>query len=401
MPWIISTTVTVFIPLIVLYWYVSKKIINAFVWRFELDKPRVKRTVISVVVALNAFPVMFLVAFLVSGRSRVAAFSGESLLADILLVYPFWLGLVVTVQLFVLLLITDVVRLGLWPIYERTKERWQKAQSAIVLGILGAVTFYSVGVIILDTWTVQIVEREVRVSQESAGLAGLRLVHISDVQGDGRTTPERLKHYARLVNEQKPDVILFAGDVITSGERYIEETADVMGMMEARLAKIAAVGDHDIFSNREMTVNAMRRNGFQIDDDTTVVVQTETGRISVTLLTHTYRQRPDSADLNRAILGANGGFKVLLVHQPAESLVAFAERNQFDLFLAGHTHGGGVAFGIPGLFLVSPASFESRYVSGFFEVGEMVVSVTNGIGMTLAPIRFHAPAQISVIRLVQ
>jgi predicted MPP superfamily phosphohydrolase len=228
----------------------------------------------------------------------------------------------------------------------------------------------------------------------------MRLVHISDVQGDGRTTPERLKNYARLVNEQRPDVIFFAGDLITSGERYIEATGEVMGLMEARLAKIAAVGDHDLFSNREMAVNALKRNGFEIADDTTVVVQTETGKISVTLLTHTYRQRPDSADLEKAIVGADGGLKVLLVHQPAESLVAFAHQRGYDLFLAGHTHGGGVAFGIPGLFLISPAAFESRYVSGFFEVGEMIVSVTNGIGMTLAPIRFHAPAQITVIRLV-
>lgn len=400
MPWIISTTLTVFIPLIVLYWYGGKKLINAVTWRFATDRSRVKRIVISIIAALNAFPVIFLVGFLVSGRSRVAAFSGESLLADILIVYPFWIGLVITVQVCVLLLITDVVRLILWPVYRKVRERWLKTQSTVVLGMLAFVTVYSVAVIVLDTWSVQIVRRDVRVPESAAGLAGMRLVHISDVQGDGRTTPERLKNYARLVNEQKPDVIFFAGDLITSGERYIEATGDVMGLMEARLAKIAAVGDHDIFSNRELTVNALRRNGFQIEDDTTVVVQTESGSISVTLLTHTYRQRPDSADLEKAVVGADGGLKVLLVHQPAESLVAFAQRKGFDLFLAGHTHGGGVAFGIPGLFLISPASFESRYVSGFFEVGQMIVSVTNGIGMTLAPIRFHAPAQITVIRLV-
>lgn len=400
MPWIIATTLTVFIPLIVLYWYVGKKLINALTWRFALDRSRVKQIIISIVAALNAFPVIVLIAFLVSGRSRVAAFAGESVLADILLVYPFWFGLVVTVQSCILFLTTDIARLIMRPLYRKTKERWLRAQSTVVLGLLTFVTVYSAVVIALDTWSVQIVRRDFRVPEKASGLAGLNLVHISDVQGDGRTTPERLKNYARLVNEQQPDVIFFAGDLITSGERYIDATGDVMGLMEARLAKIAAVGDHDLFSNREMAVNALRRNGFQIADDTTVVVQTDSGRISVTLLTHTYRQRPDSADLENALVGADGGLKVLLVHQPAESLVAFGQRNGFDLFLAGHTHGGGVAFGIPGLFLISPAAFESRFVSGFYEVGEMIVSVTNGIGMTLAPIRFHAPAQITVIRLV-
>ena len=401
MPWIITTTLTVFIPLIVLYWYVGTKILNALVRLFELEKRRARRAVIGVIVAINAFPVMFLISFLVSGRSRVAAFSGESVVTDILLVYPFWFGLVITVQVFALLLVTDLVRFALWPLYSKTRERWLRAQSVVAVSLLGTVALYSSVVIVLDTWTVQIVERDVRVPSQAVSLAGMRLVHISDVQGDGRTTPERLKEYARLVNDQKPDVILFAGDLVTSGEQYIEETADVLGLMQARLGKVAAVGDHDIFSNKGKAVSALRRNGFQIDDDTTLTVRNDTGRITVTLLTHTYRQRPDPDDLRKAIIGADGDLKILLVHQPAELLVTFAERNGFHLFLAGHTHGGGVAFGIPGLFLISPALFESRFVSGFFNVGEMTVSVTNGIGMTLAPIRFHAPAQINVIRLVE
>lgn len=400
MPWIITTTLTVFIPLVILYWYGGTKVLNASVRLFGLERTRVKRTVISVIVAINAFPVIFLVSFLVLGRSRVGAFSGESLLADILLVYPFWFGLVIIVQTCVLLLISDGIRLFLWPLYKRAKERWLRIQSMITIGTICVVAVYSVVVIVLDTWTVRIVNHELSVPPEASSLAGLRLVHISDVQGDGRTTPERLRDYAKLVNDQDPDLILFAGDLVTSGEAYIEETADVMGLMNARLGKVAAVGDHDIFSNKAKSINALRRNGFLIDDDTTLVLRHDSARISVTLLTHTYRQRPDADDLQRAIVGAEGGLRIVLVHQPAESLVAFAARSGFHLFLAGHTHGGGVAFGIPGLFLVSPALFESRFVSGFFPVGSMTVSVTNGIGMTLAPIRFHAPAQITVIKLV-
>jgi predicted MPP superfamily phosphohydrolase len=99
--------------------------------------------------------------------------------------------------------------------------------------------------------------------------------------------------------------------------------------------------------------------------------------------------------------GSDGDLKILLVHQPAETLVEFSRRNGYDLFLAGHSHGGGVAFGIPGLFLLSPARLESRYVSGFYNGGSMLISVTNGIGMTLAPVRFHAQSEISVLRFVR
>ncbi|HEX9614378.1 MAG TPA: hypothetical protein VGA55_02685, partial [Bacteroidota bacterium] len=175
-------------------------------------------------------------------------------------------------------------------------------------------------------------------------------------------------------------------------------TADILGQIEARYRKIAAVGDHDIFSDKGRVLTALRRNGFVIDDDTTVTLFVDSTKVSITLLTHTYRQRPDPEDLERAQRGADGDLKILLVHQPAEALVQFSANNGYHLFLAGHTHGGGVAFGIPGLFLLSPARMESKFVSGFYTVGAMVVSVTNGIGMTLAPVRFNAPSEISVLR---
>ena len=79
--------------------------------------------------------------------------------------------------------------------------------------------------------------------------------------------------------------------------------------------------------------------------------------------------------------------------------VEFAAARPRQLLLAGHTHGGAIAFGIPGLFLLAPSNFETRYVSGAYQVGHMTVSVTNGLGFTLAPIRYHAPAEIVVVTL--
>lgn len=401
MPWIIATTLTVFVPLIVLYWYVGRRCADALSRYFGWDRKRVGRYTWSVIGYVNAFPLLFLLVFLIQGRSRVPAFAGESFLVDLALAYPFWFGLVITVQMALVIGLFDLVRVLLWPIIRRQKELWKDALARYVLVAGVFIVTYSVATIVMDTWTVRVVEREFTLPERAAELDGVTLVHISDVQGDGRTTPARLADYVRRVNELKPDIVLFSGDVVTSGEAYIAATAEVLSAIEAPYGKIAAVGDHDIFSNRDSVLATMRRAGFIIADDTTVSVSPNGGTVSVTLLTHTYRQRPDNDDLGRAIQGADGLLRILLVHQPAETLVEFARQQGYDLFLGGHTHGGGVAFGIPGVYLFSPASTESRYVSGFYEVGSMLVSVTNGIGMTLAPIRFHAPAEITVIRLVR
>ncbi|HSF23722.1 MAG TPA: metallophosphoesterase, partial [Blastocatellia bacterium] len=89
---------------------------------------------------------------------------------------------------------------------------------------------------------------------------------------------------------------------------------------------------------------------------------------------------------------------ILLTHQPSTWLVRLAADREFDMFLGGHTHGGQIVFPLPG-FLLTGSSFETDYVTGFHRVGSMLVSINNGLGLTLAPIRYHAPAEVTLIVL--
>jgi hypothetical protein len=47
--------------------------------------------------------------------------------------------------------------------------------------------------------------------------------------------------------------------------------------------------------------------------------------------------------------------------------------------------------------LLRGSRLETRYVTGFYRVGRMLVSVNNELGLTLAPIRYHAPAEVTLI----
>jgi len=244
---------------------------------------------------------------------------------------------------------------------------------------------------------VRITERSVPVRDPS--LDGLRLVLITDVQGDARTTMDRLRDYIRKVNELEPDLVLFAGDLVTSGVDYIDSSANVLGELKPRIATIAAMGDHDYFSDRVMVRDGLLRNGLLVLEDSSYTIPIGSGSITVTGITETYRQRISDDGFALASADANGSFKILLIHQPSERIARMAAEKGYDLFLAGHTHGGGVGIGIPGIYTFAPANLESRYVSGFYQAGKMLIAVSNGIGMTLAPIRFHAPSEITLLKL--
>jgi predicted MPP superfamily phosphohydrolase len=279
------------------------------------------------------------------------------------------------------------------------REWWQRWKSIAVVGISIFVTVYTMVVVVRDTWTVRIVRHEITLPKGLECLSGFRIAEISDVQGDGRTTYDALRRYVSRVNALEADLVLFGGDLVSSGTRYIDSTAHIMGGLRSRFGTVSAIGDHDLFTNKSMVLEALAREGIRVIEDSTVAFDIDSCRVAVSVVTYTYLEKPTKAQFGRLSNTRPGEFRVLLVHQPAKQLVEFAGNQGYHLMLAGHTHGGGVAFGIPGLFLWAPANLESPYISGLYRLGDLDLSVTNGIGLTLAPFRFHAPAEIVLITL--
>lgn len=399
MPWTLGFALVVFLPLAAINYYVWRKVYQALSELTTWDTRRMKTVSVILHVWVCLLPTVFLVSYLISGRRSIPTFAGDSLLVDLLFSYPFWIAFVILVQLFLLFAFLDVLDITVLRLVPAAKD-WFRLQSArIHIGLAVAIVVYSVATIASNTWTTRVTEHNINLPLQFKSLHGLRIAQLSDVQGDGRTTEKILRKYVVKVNLLHPDIVFFAGDLVTSGTAYIESTAEIMGGLSSRFGTVAAIGDHDMFTNKIMVMDALRRNGIRILDDSTLVLSVDSTRIAISVATYTYSQQPSKAKLESLPAGTEGAYKVFLVHQPAENMVQFARSHGYDLFVAGHTHGGGLAFGVPGLFLVAPASFETRYLSGLLQVGHMAVSVTNGLGFTLAPVRFNAPAEITILNL--
>lgn len=95
-----------------------------------------------------------------------------------------------------------------------------------------------------------------------------------------------------------------------------------------------------------------------------------------------------------------GAFTILLHHAP--DLMEGAVRANFDLYLAGHTHGGQVALPFYGA-LVTYSRYDKKYESGVYHEGNTTLYVNRGIGLAKWPqpeARFFARPEITVIDLV-
>jgi uncharacterized protein len=399
MPWTLGFAVVVFLPLAAINYYVWRKVFQALCELTTWNSRRLRIATVSLHVWVSILPVIYIVTYLIIGRGAIAIFAGDSLLIDLLFSYPFWIALVILVQLFALFLLLDLLEITILRFVPAVIKWFRRNGSGIRVSLVAIVVVYSLVTITIDTWTTRVVEHTISLPPQFRSLHGFRIAQISDVQGDGRTTAKVLRQYVAKVNSLHPDIVLFAGDLVTSGTSYIDSTAGILGEIRSRFGSVAAIGDHDMFSNKIMVIDALEKRGIRVIEDSTIVLSVDSTTVAISVVTYTYSQRPSAERLERLPTGTAGAYKIFLVHQPADKLIQFAKDHGYHLFVAGHTHGGGLAFGVPGLFLVAPASLETRFLSGLYSVGEMFVSVTNGLGFTISPVRFNAPTEISILIL--
>jgi predicted MPP superfamily phosphohydrolase len=349
----------------------------------------------AMILYLAILPLLLLLGYVFGFNT---SFQGSPLF-DRAFTYPFWIGIAFGVQLFILLVVIGIAKLVLFPLYRRNRTKWRVLEAWVVAGAVGLTAVYVTGRVYSDTFLLRTRSAELRVAGLPAELDGFRIVHIADIQVDRLTNGSKLETYIETVNGLKPDLILFSGDAVTSGTAFVDQAAETISKLQSRVGTYACLGDHDYFAGRELVVNRLRARGVVVLENETVTVPLERGSIIITGVTNVYRNQLSDGIVDKlARERPEGSTSILLTHQPSTWLVDTAADRKYDLFLAGHTHGGQIVFPLPG-FLLTGSSFETKYVTGFYDVGSMRVSINNGLGLTLAPIRYHAPAEVTLIVL--
>ena len=90
-------------------------------------------------------------------------------------------------------------------------------------------------------------------------------------------------------------------------------------------------------------------------------------------------------------------FKILLVHSP--DLIHEAVKEDIDLVLTGHTHGGQICIPLYGAPFTQ-TELGRKYAGGLFRFGRTWLYVNRGLGTIFIPLRFLSPPEITVINLI-
>ena len=227
-----------------------------------------------------------------------------------------------------------------------------------------------------QVFEIDVTTKTISLPRLPASLDGVTITHISDLHFTGRVTREFYERVVSLVNELDSDFVTITGDIIDKMKCF-PWLEDVLGKIEGNRGVLFVLGNHDLRIKDEIAIReAMHRNG-HLD----LGGRWETVSINNQSILFCGNELPwfpratNMAECPAEIAG-NKPFRILLSHSPDQ--IPWAKQHDFDLMLAGHTHGGQIRF--PGIGPVfAPSRYGVKYASGTFFETPTLMHVSRGL----------------------
>jgi hypothetical protein len=240
--------------------YFYKKYLNSIRFLFNTDLKKYKHLIRSVIIYLNIYLIIILgywIWTLFEGlRFRLII---ENNLWDYFILYPFWISIMLIIQVSLILLPIDLIKFVTGVIFSKKKEIIKKAACVVTFGVSTFFVFYVPVRVVIDYKFVETRIVEYRLDDSQKDLDGFKIAFIADVQADWYTNDSRLTNFIESINRTNPDLVLIAGDIITNTPNYISKSAEYLGKIKSKYGVYTCVGDHDNWAYRGNVLKAETR----------------------------------------------------------------------------------------------------------------------------------------------
>jgi predicted MPP superfamily phosphohydrolase len=249
------------------------------------------------------------------------------------------------------------------------------------------------GILVRRKWFV-VKNVEVKLRGLDARLDGFTIAHLSDLHIGTMTPRERGEKWARAANARDPDIAVVTGDMVTSGTAYHADIAHVVGSLRAKKGVFVSMGNHDYFGDGEPLVSFIRDKGVSVLRNEGALLEKNGAKIFLAAIDDTWTKRDD---IERALAERPAGLPSILLSHDPDRFPHAAERG-VSLTLAGHTHGGQIAFPFLARW-VSLARIAHRFNMGLYQQGDSWLYVHPGLGTTGPPMRLGVAPAVVILTL--
>ncbi len=384
-------------------------IVLYIVWQMNLWLKRIRpavglRMVMDIIVlALSAVPVA--AAYIATGDTRNNLQSNGNV----------WLGFLFYFML--MLIFFNIILFFSWLFTRGKKNKKEKKSSpwpatfVLFLSILVSLTLNIYGSV--HSHDVNVTDYSLAVEKETTTSGNLKIAFVSDLRLGPNTQVDHIEAMVRNINESKPDVVIFGGNILDGsyqGIRDPETYFNILRGIRSKQGVYGVYGDRDVEMKtlagvslasasekkkavRDPEMDTFLDNcGIQMLADQTVFVngvQLVGRRSSISPATEDGKDRMSVSSLLGSL---DTRMPVVVVeHEPSE--FSKLKGAGCDLVLSGHTRAGQF---FP-INLISSAMYDNSY--GLKTVNGVYSLVTSGIGCTGPHIRVGTISEVCVITL--
>ena len=238
---------------------------------------------------------------------------------------------------------------------------------------------------------------------------GYKIVLFSDahVGSYQKHNSDVLKRAIDSINAQKPDMIVFTGDLQNIQPSELYPHREVLGSLQAKDGVYSVLGNHDYASylgcdeavkaaNDKEIISLQRQMGWTVLLNEHRIIKRDTSSFILAGMENDGdgKHFPQKGDIAKTLEGvADGPFILMLEHDPSAWRRKIIPDGRAQLTLSGHTHA--MQFNILGW---CPMSLSGKEFWGWYEEGSQKLFVTAGLG-GLIPFRLGATGEIVVLTL--
>lgn len=283
----------------------------------------------------------------------------------------------VLLYLFILFLVLDLARL--LHLLPRTLfySNWLMA---------GGITFFIVGLFLYGNLHYKHKYRETLTFNSDKVTKPVKLVMMSDLHLGYHNQRDELHRWVDMVNEEKPDMVLIAGDIIDGSIRPLKEQRMYEEFRRLHAPVYACLGNHEYYSGEPGAQEFYKDAGIHLLQDNATVV----GDLCII-------GRDDRTNIHRDSLGVIikkadlSKYCILLDHQPYH--LEQAEKQQIDFQFSGHTHHGQVW----PISWITESIYECAF--GSHQRGNTHYYVSSGIGIWGGKFRIGTRSEYVVVEI--
>lgn len=240
-----------------------------------------------------------------------------------------------------------------------------------------------------------------------------RILQISDIHAGSFDDKEAVRRGVALVMNEKPDVIVFTGDLVNNRASEMEDYIEIFAGLAAPHGVFSIFGNHDYGDyitwgsdeEKKQNMNRLKEIHQQLgwrlllNEHVSLTI----GDSSVALLgienwgAGNFSKYGNMADAYKG--SEHYPFKILLSHDPSHwNAEVCSQYPDIDLTLSGHTHG--LQFGVEtSYFKWSPAQWFYKQWAGLYKENKQFLYVNRGFGFIGYQGRVGIMPEISVLTL--